>query len=363
MNKDISRNIDLSNVYSGLDVAWWKNNDTMAYKYEMKSFSVKRKKWDKWKSNNIGILIEKIYLFKTNDSAKNLRPLSMTATKKSVDNFEAIIHWKETQISKDMIDISSLEIWWSPDCCFDIEEFHKELIKTRVSSTEKSSVYMVIMDEGSLDLKSFDINVPEIDIELNYGNDWSIKHDHLVEALTVKAKKGIALLHGLPGTGKSMYIRYLISILSENRTMIYLPNQMIDSITDPSFIPLMADYPNSILIIEDADEAIKSRKNGGHTVDKLLNLSDGILSDFLGMQIICTFNSDITTIDEALLRKGRLILKHKFEKLSKKQAQRLSNHLGFKTMINDDMTLAEIYNQEDVFGGQTDDHTKIGFVR
>jgi hypothetical protein len=123
----------------------------------------------------------------------------------------------------------------------------------------------------------------------------------------------------------------------------------------------MADYPNSILIIEDAEEAIKSRKTGGHTVDKLLNLADGILSDFLGTQIICTFNSDITTIDEALLRKGRLILKHKFEKLPRDQAQRLSDHLGFETSIPNAMTLAEIYNQEDKFGGQTDAPAKIGF--
>jgi hypothetical protein len=363
MNKEIARTVNLAEVYSGLDMAWWKNNDKTAYKYEMKSFSVKRKKWNKWKENNVGVVIENIYQIKTNDAAKNLQPLVITATNKIVHGFEAIMHWKETQISKDTIDISALEIWWAPDCILNIDLFHKELVKTRISSTEKSSVYMVVMDDGSLDLKSFDINVPEIDIKMNYGDSWFDKHDHLVEALTVKPKKGIALLHGLPGTGKSMYIRYLISLLSESRTMIYLPNQMIDSITDPAFIPLMADYPNSILIIEDADEAIKSRKTGGHTVDKLLNLSDGILSDFLGMQIICTFNSDITTIDEALLRKGRLILKHKFEKLPKQQAQRLSNHLGFKTPIGEDMTLAEIYNQEDVFGGQTDEPTKIGFGR
>jgi hypothetical protein len=362
MKPTISRTLDLTNVYSGLDQAWWKHNDITAFKYEMKSFSVKRRKWDKWKAENVGSVIDKIYLVKTNDRGKNLLPINQVATHKSTNGYEAIMAWKETQISKDVIEISSLEIWWSPECNFDIDEFNRVLIKTRIASTEKSSVYMVVVDDGALDLKSFDINVPEIDIKMNYGDSWSEKHDHLVEALTVKAKKGIALLHGLPGTGKSMYIRYLISLLSDERTMIYLPNQMIDSITDPSFIPLISDYPNSILIIEDADEAIKSRKTGGHTVDKLLNLADGILSDFLGMQIICTFNSDITTIDEALLRKGRLILKHKFEKLPKEQAQRLSDSLGFETKLDSAMTLAEIYNQEDKFGGQTDLPNKIGFT-
>jgi SpoVK/Ycf46/Vps4 family AAA+-type ATPase len=220
---------------------------------------------------------------------------------------------------------------------------------------------MVVQRKHGLDLQEFDLEIPTLDITENYGGVWQEKHEKLLESLTTKKKKGIALLHGLPGTGKSMYIRHLISILCENRTVIYLPNQLIDSITDPGFIPLMAEYSGSILVIEDADDAIKSRKAGGRTVDKLLNLADGILSDFLGTQIICTFNSDITTIDEALLRKGRLILKHKFGKLPREQAQRLSDNLGFKTIIDSDMTLAEIYNQEDVFGGQTDSSAKIGF--
>jgi hypothetical protein len=361
-NPNITKIYDLSNSYSGIESCWWKYNSLTAHKYEMKSFSVKKRKWSKWVKENINEkFTEKIYLIKTNDKGKVLNSVKNVSRIKSFDNFNVIISWKDQEISKDISEISDLEIWWDPNVEFFIEDLHKSLLKVRISSTEKSSVYMVVQEDGALDLRSFDINVPEIDIKMNYGDEWFEKHNHLIEALTVKPKKGIALLHGLPGTGKSMYIRYLISLLSENRTMIYLPNQMIDSITDPSFIPLISDYQNSILIIEDADEAIKSRKTGGHTVDKLLNLADGILSDFLGTQIICTFNSDITTIDEALLRKGRLILKHKFEKLPRDQAQRLSDHLGFETSIPNAMTLAEIYNQEDKFGGQTDAPAKIGF--
>jgi SpoVK/Ycf46/Vps4 family AAA+-type ATPase len=220
---------------------------------------------------------------------------------------------------------------------------------------------MVIQDDSGLDLRSFDINIPELDVELNYGKEWAEKHDYLMQALSRENKKGIALLHGLPGTGKSMYIRHLISILSEHRTMIYLPNQLINSLTDPGFLPLMAEYPNSVLIIEDAEEAIKSRKQGGATVDKLLNLSDGIISDFLGTQIICTFNNDINMIDEALLRKGRLILKHEFKRLSAEQAQKLSDKLGFKTKITKDMTISEVYNQEEIHSEEVKDRGVIGF--
>jgi hypothetical protein len=359
--KTFNRIYDLSNVFSGVDLSWWKHNDEIPYKYEIKSFAVKKDVWEQWKKENLGKPVDRTYSVKTNDRKKDLTPIRCTYAHVKAYTHEILIAWKESKVSGGTVEIDSMEVWWSPVSIFSVEDFHKSILDIRISSTEKTSVYMVIADQGTLTLKPFEIMVPELNIKMNYGDEWAIKHDHLVEALTIKPKKGIALLHGLPGTGKSMYIRYLISLLSENRTMIYLPNQMINSITDPQFLPLVADYPNSILIIEDADEAIKSRKTGGRAVDKLLNLADGILSDFLGTQIICTFNSDLTTIDEALLRKGRLILKHKFDKLPQNQAQRLSNHLGFKTLINSDMTLAEIYNQEDKFGGEEDKSAKIGF--
>ena len=39
----------------------------------------------------------------------------------------------------------------------------------------------------------------------------------------------------------------------------------------------------------------------------LLNISDGLLADFLHVQVICTFNHPLSMVDSALLRKGRLI--------------------------------------------------------
>jgi hypothetical protein len=52
-------------------------------------------------------------------------------------------------------------------------------------------------------------------------------------------------------------------------------------------------------------------------------------------------------IDSALMRKGRLIAKYEFGKLSLEKSRRLSHHLGFNTLINQPMTLAEIANQND----------------
>ena len=89
------------------------------------------------------------------------------------------------------------------------------------------------------------------------------------------------------------------------------------------------------------------RNSNDSSVSNLLNISDGLLADFLNVQIICTFNSSLTLVDSALMRKGRLIAKYEFGKLSAGKAQRLSNHLGFDTIINKPMTVAEISNQHE----------------
>lgn len=75
-----------------------------------------------------------------------------------------------------------------------------------------------------------------------------------------------------------------------------------------------------------------------------MNISDGLLSDFLNLQVICTFNHPLSMVDAALMRKGRLIAKYEFGKLSTGKAQALSKHLGFDTVIREPMTIAEIAN-------------------
>src|SRR5581483_263951 len=100
--------------------------------------------------------------------------------------------------------------------------------------------------------------------------------------------------------------------------------------------------------IEDAENVIMDRKiSQDSSVSNLLNISDGLLADFLNVQLICTFNSSLTLVDGALLRKGRLIAKHEFGKLNIEQAQRLSDHFGFDKVINRPMTIAEIANQHE----------------
>jgi SpoVK/Ycf46/Vps4 family AAA+-type ATPase len=169
------------------------------------------------------------------------------------------------------------------------------------------------------------------------------------------------LLHGLPGTGKTTYLRYLVGKVKKR--VLFLSPNVAGDLMNPGFIDMLIDNPNTVVIIEDAENIIMDRRsNSSSSVSNLLNISDGLLADFLNVQLICTFNSPLTMIDSALMRKGRLIARYEFGKLSIAKAQKLSDHLKLGTTITRPMTVAEITNQHEQ-NFETKQVNVIGFRR
>lgn len=152
--------------------------------------------------------------------------------------------------------------------------------------------------------------------------------------------ENLLLLHGDPGTGKSNYIKNLITEAEED--VIYIPPSMVSVISSPGFVAFMLQNKNNILLIEDAEEILSVDRNSA--TNNLLGLTDGFLKDALNLKIICTFNCDLKKIDPALLRKGRLYFEYKFDKLNAKESQRLADFCNLNITVDKDMTLAEIFN-------------------
>ncbi|MFC0776029.1 AAA family ATPase [Terrimonas alba] len=204
-------------------------------------------------------------------------------------------------------------------------------------------INLIVQNRNQLGLKAMEIKRTKLDLDLFYEDDFKETDEVIRNRLSQKNDKGIVLLHGLPGTGKTTYLRYLVGKIKKR--VLFLSPSVAGNLMNPDFIELLIDNPNTVLIIEDAENIIMDRRhNSSSSVSNLLNISDGLLADFLNVQLICTFNSSLTMVDNALLRKGRLIAKYEFEKLGIKKAQRLSKHFGFDTVINQPMTIAEIAN-------------------
>jgi len=207
-----------------------------------------------------------------------------------------------------------------------------------------SHINLIVHTKYGLETKSLSLHKPKLKIDDNYNDDFTEVNQIIMKRLTTENDKGLVLLHGKPGTGKTSYIRYLATSVTKN--IIFLPPNMASAITNPELISLLIDNPNSIFVIEDAEQIISAREsNENSPVSALLNLADGLLSDCLNIQIICSFNTDISKVDNALLRKGRLIAKYEFRELEPVKANALSEKLGFKTHFERPVPLTEIYNQ------------------
>ena len=220
----------------------------------------------------------------------------------------------------------------------------------------KGHLNILIKTMSGFSLSPIKINCPEIDFEINYNEDFKEIHNTIIERLSIENSKGLFLLHGLAGTGKTTYIRYLINVLKKK--VIYIPPNLANSISDPGLIDFFLKNSNSILVIEDAENILMKRvNNSAQAVSNILNLSDGLLSDCANIQILATFNTDVLNIDEALLRKGRLIAKYEFTKLEESRTLKLGKKLGIK--IEGENTLSDIYNTTDK--SFTKKVNKIGF--
>ena len=236
-----------------------------------------------------------------------------------------------------------------------------DVIKTFERKKKKANIQLVKSEMGHMDTEEYDLYVPQIDLELNYGEKFKKAHEVIVSKLNETNGKGIILLHGEPGTGKTSYIKHLTSLIKE-KDILFIPPSMAEMLSEPSIIPFLMDHKNSILIIEDAERVISDREGNGSPagVSNILNLTDGILGDCLSIQIVATFNMKREKIDQALLRKGRLIAEHKFDKLSAEETNKLLKHLEKDHEVSESMSLADIYNI-DVELIKTTNKSKIGF--
>jgi len=227
---------------------------------------------------------------------------------------------------------------------------------------KKSKVSILLKSQNGFDVKTHTIKPFRIDFDRMYNDDFLEVHNRVKKSITDE-NKGIVLFHGIAGSGKTNYIKWLTSQIP-NKKFIFVPTSMIASLTDPSFIGVLIDHKNSVLVLEDCENYIAERtalNSNTDVVSSILNIADGMLSDVLECQLICTFNSDISKIDSALLRKGRLIAEYKFKELSVEKANNYLRSIGKEPTITKPCSLAELTNMETKALKEDTDTPKIGF--
>lgn len=208
---------------------------------------------------------------------------------------------------------------------------------------EENPISLMVEVGGRLTTMDYKIKSHPIDIPVYYGDQFSKVYDLVFNELNEKKRGGLILFHGTPGTGKTTMIKHIAKQLK--RRVIFMPPNMGNSLSSPSFLPFLLENKDCVLVIEDAEDIISERASNRNSagVSNILNVTDGILGDCLNIHIICTFNVNRSNIDKALLRKGRLIAEYEFNKLTIPESNRLINHLGLDYVAHSPMSVADIF--------------------
>lgn len=227
-----------------------------------------------------------------------------------------------------------------------LQRFEELIHKYEISGDAGEGFSFKLITHTSYGIGSTAITVDKltVDLQKNYNDSLCELHETCLNFFNFDTSNGkLMLFHGEPGTGKTYYLRYLLQ-LTQNENVYFIPPQLFNKLDDPSFTDFLLKNKNAVIIIEDAEQLIKSRNNSNSPVSSLLQFTDGFLGDCYNFRFILTFNAPPTDIDPALLRDGRLYLEYEFDKLSKIKTKEKFKDLGVDINDPEPKSLAEIYN-------------------
>lgn len=202
----------------------------------------------------------------------------------------------------------------------------------------------------------YDYTPKIVDIDLNYNDDFKVPYEKICDIIQKKDETGFVLLYGEPGTGKSTIIKNLISKYTDIE-FVFMDSTLLASAPQNTLVSYFIENQNTVFILEDCEKVLLSREETSNPIiSTILNVTDGIIGDVLGIKLICTFNTSLDKIDKALMRKGRLSLKYEFKKL---KHDKVSKILGKE--VKEDMFLADVYNMENENDYSKNERRKAGF--
>lgn len=224
----------------------------------------------------------------------------------------------------------------------------------KVPEARPPTFQIVKQSEGEIETEAVKIDpkgaLSEEELSLHYGEDFPEWHAQFLDMLKAKPR-GLSILDGPPGTGKTSYLRQVMVELKDSHRFYFISAANLRLLRDAEFVNFWAserrvhEGSSMVVILEDAETALMPRSwDNRQEVSLLLSITDGILGEFLKLQVICTINCDIRDIDHALKRPGRLVAHRHFGRMDRERAAKVAEKYGHALPEAESYSLAEIFS-------------------
>lgn len=177
-----------------------------------------------------------------------------------------------------------------------------------------------------------------------YFNDDLVESDKLIrEKLSDFRNRGIVLLHGMPGTGKTTYLKHLLSTLDKKSVVV--PTDFIQSLNFPAVISLLHRTPDIIIVCEDIDDFVmEGNILGTSWVTNVANYTDSVLSHYNNVRFLFTCSQPPDKLAKPLTRSGRIMASYEFKPLTVEKCNALLAIRYPGCTTDHEMTLADVIN-------------------
>jgi hypothetical protein len=253
--------------------------------------------------------------------------------------------------------IDSITFYYDSD--YDgIQKFVEELNDCVLDYCEDDSnkLNTIGLSVNGLEIEPINLKEENDNVDLFYGTATFKSVTKAIKGIK-KADKGLTLLYGERGTGKTSIINHIASKL--DRIVIFISSSMIEhTINNPEFRKFIKKYEKPILVLDDCEVFFNDTYSKTSPLAiNILQMVDGFLSDTMNVNIIAIMNvEDEDEIDPSLLECNNLIEVVEFEPLSEDESNDLAKHIGSNKKYKNKTKVIDIIKKRN-----SDEEVVIGF--